>query len=554
MLKDLRHLPPGAVIEADLCIIGSGAAGITLARSLRGKGFRICLLESGSFEVEPAVQDLYKGGLGGLPYWDLDVARLRTFGGSTMHWEGMCAPLMPHDFERRSHVPHSGWPISHGDLAPYYPHAHAIVRLGPVRYALDDWLPRDRRLPSPARTLERVYQYSPPVRFGTQFRQDLIDAPDVEVVIHANATRIDLDEAGWTVAGLRLASLDGHTATARATHYVLACGGIENARLLLASRGVQPDGVGNAYGVVGRYFMEHYELWPGEVTMTAPKDKVQPYFGFNDGTGMYVKPCFVVDPRVQADLGLANGGLILDSAAYHADVTGFVALRRLLNGLRQGDFDEAGASLPLVLADLDDVAEGTWRKLKGQRYRPLADDRQEVRVKIYGEQVPNPDSRVRLGEDLDALGQPRAVLDWRLSDLDRHTAVTSARIVGEGLAAEGAGRMRLAAWVADGGWPDSLQGAMHHMGTTRMSASPRDGVVDAQCRVHGMENLFVAGSSVFPTGGYANPTLTIVAMTLRLADHLGRRLRADSRRVEVSRDGDVSSARSGPGRRAAASR
>lgn len=535
MLKDLRELPQNAVIEADLCIIGAGAAGITLARSLRGKGIHVCLLESGSFDFEPAVQDLYKGGLGGLPYWDLDVARLRTFGGSTMHWEGMCAPLMPHDFDRRAHVPESGWPISHGDVARHYPAAHDILRLGPVRYDLDDWLPAGQRLPSPARTQERIYQYSPPVRFGERFREELVNARDVDIVVHANVTAMDLDDTGWTVSGLRLATLEGKTATARASHYVVACGGIENARLLLASRGVQPDGVGNAHGNVGRYFMEHYELWPGEVAMTAPKDRVQPYFGFNDG-GMYLKPCFVVEPEVQADLGIANGGLTLDSAAYHEDVTGFVALRRFLNGLRQGDFAEAGTSLPLILSDLDDVAEGAWRKLKGQRYRPLAKDRQDVRVKIYGEQVPNPDSRVLLSDDRDALGQPRAVLDWRLTDLDRHTAVTSARVVGEGLAAEGAGRMRLAPWVEDGGWPESLQGAMHHMGTTRMSASPRKGVVDADCRVHGMENLYVAGSSVFPTGGYANPTLTIVALTLRLAEHLARRLEADGRRVEVVRD------------------
>lgn len=535
MLKDLRELPQDAVVEADLCIIGSGAAGITLARSLRGKGFHICLLESGSFDFEPEVQDLYKGSLGTLPYWDLDVARMRTFGGSTQHWEGMCAPLMPHDFDRRAHVPDSGWPISYGDVARHYPKALEIVQIGPMRFDLDDWLPKDQRLPTPARTLERIYQYSPPVRFGSQFRQELVDATDVEVVIHANVTNIDLEDDGWTVSGLRLASLDGKTATARAKRYVVACGGIENARLLLASRGVQADGVGNAYGHVGRYFMEHYELWPGEVSMTAPKDTVQPYFGFNDGA-MYLKPSFVVKPEVQAELGIANGGLILDSAAYHEDVTGFVALRRLLNGLRQGDFQEAGASLPLIFTDLDDVAEGAWRKLNGQRYRPRADDRQEVRVKIYGEQVPNPDSRVRLSEERDALGQPRAVLDWRLTDLDRHTAITSARVVGEGLAAEGAGRMRLAGWVEDGGWPESLQGAMHHMGTTRMSASPRSGVVDADCRVHGMENLYMAGSSVFPTAGYANPTLTIVAMTLRLADHLERKMAADNRRVEVVRE------------------
>lgn len=535
MLKDLRDLPEGAVVEADLCIIGAGAAGITMARRLRGMGVSVCLLESGGFDFEPRSQDLYKGGLAGLPYWDLDVVRLRTFGGATMHWAGMCAPLMPHDFDRRAHIPDSGWPISYDDVARYYPEAHEICQLGPMRYDLADWLPENLRLPSLARVLHRVYQYSPPVRFGDAFREDLVSAKDVEILLHSNVTGIDMADDGASVSGLRLATLEGKTATARAKRYVLACGGIENPRLLLASRGVHPDGVGNAHGNVGRYFMEHYELWPVQVSMTAPKDRVQPYFGFNSDS-LYLMPSFVLEPAVQADLGVANGGLILDSAAYHEDATGFVAVRRLLNALRTGDFGEAAASLPLILSDLDDVAEGTWRKINGQRYRPRADEHQEVRVKIYGEQVPNPDSRVLLGEDRDALGQPRAVLDWRLSALDRQTAVTSTRVVGEGLAGEGAGRARLADWVEEGGWPDSLQGAMHHMGTTRMSASARTGVVDPDCRVHGVENLYVAGCSVFPTAGYANPTLTIVAMALRLADHLASRMTTAAAPVNLARE------------------
>lgn len=523
MLKDLRDLPQDITIDADLCIIGAGAAGITLARRLRGHGHRICLIESGGFEESQPVQDLYKGRLAGLPYVDLDMARLRFFGGTTNHWEGMCVPLMAMDFDRRSAVPLSGWPISYTDVARYYVEAQEACQLGPLRYDLSDWLAAKWRLPELNRVHSRVFQYGPPVRFGTAYRQELVDADDVTILLHANVTEIMVDDSGEAVGGLRLATLDGKTATARASRYVLACGGIENPRLLLSSDQVHTAGIGNGHDQVGRYFMEHYEVWPADMVMTAAKERVQPYFGFNVD-GLYLKPCMVLDPEVQDELGIANGGAILDSAAYRDDVTGFVALRRLLNGVRAGNLNEAWETLPLVLTNLDDVAQGTWRKLHGQRYRPLADERQNVKVKIYGEQVPNPDSRVTLGDDRDALGMRRPVLDWRLTDLDRRSAITSARVIGEGLAAEGAGRMRMAEWVEDEGWPATLEGGMHHMGTTRMSADPRHGVVDGDCRVHGMRNLYIAGSSVFPTCGYANPTLSIVAMTLRLADHLSTRM------------------------------
>lgn len=525
MLKDLRDLPQDATIQADLCIIGAGAAGITLARRLRGQGHRVLLLESGGFEYSAQVQDLYKGRLTGLPYIPLETARLRYFGGTTMHWEGMCVPLMPLDFDRRSAVPDSGWPISYDDVARYYGEAQEVCQLGPLRYDLSDWLDPEARLPDLSRVQSRVFQFGPPTRFGTVYRQELVNAEDVTILLHANVTEIMVDDGGEVVSGLRLATLDGTTATARAGRYVLACGGIENPRLLLSSDQVHTAGIGNSHDTVGRYFMEHFETWPVNIAMTMPKEKVQPYFGFNV-EGLYLKPCMVLEPKVQEELGVANGGATLDSVAYHEDVTGFVALRRLLNGVRKGDLDEALETLPLILADLDDVAEGTWRKLNGQRYRPLAGDGHAVSVKIYGEQVPNPDSRVMLGDDRDVLGMRRPVLDWRLTDLDRHTAVTSARVIGEGLAGEGAGRARMAEWVEDEGWPDSLEGGMHHIGTTRMSANPRHGVVDGDCRVHGMRNLYIAGSSVFPTCGYANPTLTIVAMALRLADHLSMRMAA----------------------------
>lgn len=144
------------------------------------------------------------------------------------------------------------------------------------------------------------------------------------------------------------------------------------------------------------------------------------------------------------------------------------------------------------------------------------------------EQAPHPDSRVTLDGERDALGMPRVVLDWRLSPIDRHTIAFAFRRSVDGLTQAGLGQVTLEPWIET---PDldsgEFEGGYHHMGTTRMSDTPTSGVVDRHCRVHGVHNLYIAGPSVFPTSGCANPMLTIVALALRLAGHLSDGLGAN---------------------------
>ncbi|MGH7564021.1 MAG: FAD-dependent oxidoreductase, partial [Gemmatimonadota bacterium] len=258
MLIDARELPDATEIDSDVCIVGAGAAGITIARELAGTPLRVCLLESGGLEFDPEIQALYSGENVGFPYYDADKFRLRFFGGTTNHWQGVCRPLDPIDFEARDWVPGSGWPIGRADLEPYYARAQTICQLGPLDYRVSTWRTEGAApFALPERWIEsRVFQQSPPTRFGQTYRDEIRDAANVRAYLHANVIEIEADSPPPSIRRMRLACLTGIRFTARARWYVLATGAVENARLLLASRRDVPEGLGNVHGWVGRTFME----------------------------------------------------------------------------------------------------------------------------------------------------------------------------------------------------------------------------------------------------------------------------------------------------------
>jgi len=528
LIHDGRRLDDGAVLACDLCIAGAGAAGITLARELAGRRSKVCLLESGGLELEDDVQGLYVGSSVGLPYFALDACRLRYFGGTTNHWAGRCRPLDPIDFEERAWVPLSGWPLARSALEPYYRRAHELCELGPYGYrpeALD--IPPDRLLPLDPATFEHLlWQYSPPTRFGAAYRSDLEQAANVDVVLHANLLAIDTDDDGRTVRGFTAGTLDGRRFAVRARLYVLACGGLENPRLLLASDHKASVGVGNHNDMVGRCFMDHPHLSAARVLLADPK--ALDWYNYSrldfSQSGTPVLGALHASAGLQRQEGVLNydANVIDDNVGYG----GYAALRRVWNAIEAGELpDDLSADLWQALVDIDDTFAGLLGRFEIREYRP---ERASFRLWSFAEQAPNPDSRVVLGEETDALGLPRIRLDWRMTPLDKR----SLRVVHRKLAAElgrtGLGRMRIDEWLTadDVTWPAEVAGGFHHMGTTRMASDPKHGVVDADCLVHGMDNLYIAGSSVFATAGSANPTLTIVALALRLADTLQARLPA----------------------------
>lgn len=506
---DARTLPHGTVLEGDLCIVGAGAAGIAIAREWIGSKRTVLLLEGGGLAYEAAMQDLYRGEIVGLPYFPLEAARLHYFGGTTGHWAGFCSTLDAIDVEPRDWVPHSGWPLARAELDPFYRRAQPLLQLGPYDYAAESWRRRDPAmvpLPlDPGVVWTKMWQFSPPTRFGTTYRDAIFAAPNVRLYTHANVCEIEANDSVTAVQGLRIRQLDGKELRVRARHYVLACCSIQNARLLLASRARTPAGLGNAHDLVGRYFMEHLEIPSGRLALApaaAPR-----------GMAMYEWTQGVT--RARAELALAP-------AVQRA--------RRVLNAtvsLEPGAPDSVAQSTfqaitPDVLtAERESAAAGRAAPSVATASPPTA---RFFNLMTRQEQAPNPRSRVTLGAERDALGMPRVRLDWQLTDLDRRSFAQFYDVLGGAFSAGGLGRVQALDWVtsADPGWPPTLSGGWHHMGTTRMHPDPRRGVVDPNGRVHGFANLFVAGASVFPTAGAVNPTLTLVALSLRLSDYLKR--------------------------------
>lgn len=526
MFIDTRTLPKNTTISADVCIVGAGAAGITLARELAGQQFEVCLLESGGLQLDIETQLLYRGTSVGFPYLPMEATRLRYFGGTTNHWGGASRPLDPIDFQARDWVPYSGWPFDQDHLLPFYQRAHALLQLGPVAYSAAEWR---EAAPEPAAFAGQVFenavlQQSPPTRFGEVYRADIERAPNVRAYLNANVLEIETFEAGNAVRRLRVASLARNDCYVTARMYVLATGGIENARLLLLSDKVNPAGVGNGNGLVGRFFMEHPIAGWGKAAVIAPlrfplrfyHERVQATLRGDEPPEEATLWGFIA-PSEQAlrRHRLLNCGIAV-RAAPKPYPTGVQSARYFKHSLEHRAWpDDFWQHVGNVIADFDDVAAHSFRTIA--ELEPQTD---KIELMYWAEPLPNPNSRVYLAQELDALFQRRAVLDWRLTDRDRANIRTVLELLAVELGKAEMGRLRINPAVLSERMEPLLEGSFHHMGTTRMHNDAKQGVVNADCRLHEVSNLYIAGSSVFPTAGHANPTLTITALAVRLADHL----------------------------------
>jgi choline dehydrogenase-like flavoprotein len=562
MLLDTRSLTDGTVLDTDLCVIGAGAAGITLARQFIGRQTRVVVLESGGLDFEANTQQLSAGEETGLPYYPLDTARIRMFGGTTLHWGGVCRVPDAVDFEPRDWIPGSGWPIGRPDLDPYYPRARDICGL-PNDGESDDTLgARDSESPLPFQGGDietRLVRIVPSQQrgFGKRFRRELEQAPNVTVQLHATVTRIETDEVGASATSVEAATLDGRRITVRARVFVVAAGGIDNPRMLLLSNRVRPAGMGNEQDLVGRYFLEHPRYVAGMAVLVDPTTPLRIYEHHRVGPST-VQGYLVLSREKQAEEGLLDVQILVRATyiepfkrALDSDVIDDA--KDLRDELTSPELSQLGHDLSAVIQDLTRwqsyAVPGAplpvpYPEVVGELLRATPPQAQSLIPevlgdligaaygKIYGapvesltlrpriDPVPNRDSRVTLSPNKDALGRPRALLDWRLSELDARSVDRTLDIVGAGMGADGIGRVQKIVAAGPNIWPADLRGGWHHMGTTRMSDDPRTGVVDRDCRIHGMANVYVAGSSVFTTATSGTPTLTLVALGLRLADHL----------------------------------
>jgi len=471
MLRDLNTGAPTDGQPFDVCIVGAGPAGISLALELARKNKRVALCEAGGFDLSEESQGCYEGETVGDPYFALNATRLRYFGGTSGHWSGWCHTLEPIDFARKDKInPLAHWPISKPDLDPYYAQACSLLEIK---------APRGPRPLSTTKGIQELYfGYSPPTRFGTKYRQAITDSRNITLFLNANLTEVKASDGRVTSAAFQ--SYTGKKLNIVATQYVFAMGGIENSRQLLWHNSRNGGQLYAKGAPVGRYWMEHPHFSIGAALID---------FGLVD-----VRQFFSLTPAKQMELGVLNCALRVEPLSPSA-------ARRLVK-------------------DLLCVAPAVGAKVSDMMGEQLVCG---VKLRAAWEQAPRFENGITLStKTRDRFGIPSTVLTWRKSALERKTLTATTSQFNDWLMGRKLGRLKLDDWVLGrGDYPtgDELAGH-HHMGGARMADSPTYGVVDRNLKVHGSKNLYVAGSAVFPSAGHTNPTLPIVQLSLRLANHL----------------------------------
>ncbi|MGI9305487.1 MAG: FAD-dependent oxidoreductase [Gammaproteobacteria bacterium] len=551
MIIDARSLPNNEKISTDVCIIGAGVAGISLARELIGQPYEVALLESGGFEGDKQTQALYDGENIGLPYYPLDSARSRQFGGSPNRWVmeignnrlgARLRPMDAIDFEQRDWVPHSGWPFDKAHLDSFYLRAQEICKAGPYVYETVDARLNGKQQPLPfgenGNVKTAIYQFVSRSVFIEDYRRELDQSPNVSTYVYANALEVEASENTQQVTAIRAGCLDGKEFTVSARLFVLAAGGIETPRLMLLSNNQQSVGLGNENDLIGRFFMEHPHHWSGLLVPTDRSvfDRAELYdlagMGMRSKNGVLGQLALSED--VLREEKILNYGAHIVPAARprkssknekkpslrRSASAGLEAVKLAGRAIRSGDLNDLNRQLSAMFPVANEFSIAAYRKAAKLLHKyARASKRFEVfRLNHMTEQQPNPDSRVLLSSERDALGQNKTRLDWRLTAFDIRSIIRAQEIIDAEARRLGFGVVEID--MDSDNPPDEIHGGYHHMGTTRMHTDPKQCVVDANAKVHGIANLYVAGPSVFPTGGYATPALTAVALAVRLADHV----------------------------------
>jgi len=461
--------------NADFCVVGSGPAGMTLALELDRYGRSVILLEGGGVDMSLDSQELYKGDVIGDHYVPLDAARLRYLGGTSGHWGGWCMPLTDLAFQKKPGFEDAHWPIEKKDLDPFLGKALSVLDTRPINS--DVVLDAEFGITEFSISLSKV-------RFGQRYRENLKSSKNITCVTNANLTGLKTN--GQHILSATATNFAGQSATVKAKHFILAMGGIENSRLLMWCNQQTGGKVVDPKAPLGRYWMEHpnYVLGHALVDFKIPKKDYyipQLLLRFTDAVirKLSILECCIVLEEVAS---VGTTGLLKDLACVAPKI---------------GEWAASLAGKNIVCG---------------------------ARLLAGWEQEPIWSNHVKLSETKrDRFGIPMVELHWKKTERDRHTLQKALTHFNDYLMARNRGRIKVEDWVfAKDGYPvrgdDGV--SYHHMGGTRMAHSVEKGVVDANCRVYGQDNLYVAGSSVFPTGGDANPTLAIVQLSLRLAEHL----------------------------------
>jgi choline dehydrogenase-like flavoprotein len=519
VIFDLERNPPPDETLYDVCIVGAGAAGISLAVELRRKGRRVLIVEGGGARFEPASQALNAGRAEGLDYAGLTEGRYRVLGGTTTQWGGQVLEIEGPVFGPRPWTPNPPWPFPKAELARHYHRALEIEGLATASDSVDDlWRAMGLTRPDFGPDLVSAFsRWCPQTNFATLHAETLRD-PAVNVWLHANLEALEFAENGRTIRAMRCRSLGGRIARFNAKAVVLCVGGIETTRLLLQAAAETQAAPWRGNRWIGRGFQDHI-VAPVATITDCQLTPLAGYFDYRAVRGHRYHPKMVLAPEAQARLGALD---ICGTVSATTDGTddlarAFATLRLVRTGrvrlARLADLAHLARHLPSLL----------WQKLPLSRSAVGAPwEGRKLRLWVHCEQTIQSGGKVTLGEARDALGQRRAQVDWRAGDLELHSIRAYLQTLGQAFAAHGLGEI-----VPDPGVMEDdealrrvFQESFHHIGGARMAASAEEGVVDADLKLFGTANAYVCSSAVFPSAGFANSTHTVVALACRLAEHL----------------------------------
>lgn len=497
--------------QMDVCIVGAGVAGLVVARRLARTGLNVWLLESGGQKANPDAQALNQG-QSNLADYPFMTSRARVFGGTSSLWNGACVPLDPEDFEHRNWIKNSGWPIKAQDIDAYLNEAREDFGIA----STDAFQANLNRTPFGQGDLSaKAVAYSAPLNLGARYHDFVARSKTVHCLLNATVTELFPSSSGTQIDSLQFSTPGKPARSITPRMVVLASGGIENARLLLSSNSVLPEGVGNAHDVVGRYHMEHPIRTVGVLPVGNRGPELVDFTNTSQVGGVEVQGTFGLSNAVRRREHLMDLHIRCYRYSRFEDEAPVIAGKRAALGRKSSDTkggskDWLAALRPVSLRYL------TWHT-KNKLWRNARYD--HLRFMAFLEQEPEAENRILLSNERDAFGCQLPNLIFRESNYMRDSATRSMDLMANALATAGLSGLRHGD-EALSHLQDYDDYGLHQMGSTRMASDPRLGVVDRECRVHGVSNLFVCGSSVFPTGGAANPTWTIAALSLRTADAL----------------------------------
>ena len=469
-------------LEYDYCICGAGVSGITLARKLAQAGKKVALFEAGGKEYSETSHDSYAGKSIGISYdYGIQGCRLRYLGGTSNHWAGRTMFLQPVDFEQRDFFELPGWPIAKSELDRFTSETFEI--LGLEENSLDN--PHIPELTSSS-MMTVGHGSAPPVRFGQKYYQEILDSENIHLYLNANLTDINLYDAHDRVKSIKVKNYKGESKNFTGRRYVLAMGAIENARLLLNNNKQVKSGIGNHSDFVGRCFMEHFQLQMGKFVINTDNK-----FWKKNRLEFFPTRDFVIKNKI-------GTSVISFGSASNATYGKMKELKKIIRDTVCASNNLAELSHKLV--DFNCPGDGI--------------------ITTLCEQAPNKESRVSLDKTVDDFGLNRVIVNWKMNELDKRTIRILAKETAKEFARLDFGRVQLPDYIIDDSIDIPIVAHCHQMGTTRMAIDKEYGVVDSNSKIFGIDNIYMAGSSIFSTGGGVNPTLSIVQLTLRLAEHL----------------------------------